>query len=142
MVEEVEANKKFEAIFGKKTNLEDAIFKMLEEKVICDKTAQYVNELLLNAKNAVLEHEISVARVENVYGNGLLELEKLKNLIENRRLELQELTQKSGEKEKQMNELQKVIEKQGTVIERKQRKLLGINKLIEQVVHLLLSLLH
>ncbi|XP_076235044.1 lethal (2) 41Ab [Calliopsis andreniformis] len=134
MSEEGQAHKKFEVILAKKNNLEDLIFKKLEQKVICDKTTQYVNELLLNAKNEVLEHEISVARIENMYGNNLLELEKLKNVIENQKLELQELSQKGNGKEKEMDELQKEIRKHETVIERKQRKILGINKLIEEIV--------
>ncbi|XP_015431039.1 PREDICTED: coiled-coil domain-containing protein 40 [Dufourea novaeangliae] len=134
LYEEEQVNKKFEIIFGKKVNLESAIFKKLEEKIICDKTAQYVNELLLNTKNAVLELEISVARIENSYGNSLLELEKFTNLLENQKTDLQDILQKNAGKEKQMDELQKEIKKYETVIERKQRKLLVINKCIEQIM--------
>ncbi|XP_076222304.1 lethal (2) 41Ab isoform X2 [Nomia melanderi] len=134
LYEEEQVNKKLEFTFGKKTNLENMIFKKLEEKIICDKTAQHVNELLLNTKNAVLEYEVTVARTENSYGNSLLELEKLLNFLENQKTELQEISQKNVEKEKQIDELQKEMRKYEIVIERRQRKLLETNKLIEQVV--------
>ncbi|XP_054004986.1 coiled-coil domain-containing protein 40 isoform X1 [Hylaeus anthracinus] len=130
---EQQANKKFEIILEKKNNVEDTIFKKLDEKVVCDKTAQYINELLLNTKTAVLQHEITVARLENLCSNNRLKLERLKNLTANQKVELEELLQKNEEKVKQLDELERDIEKYETIIERKQRKFLGINKLIKQI---------
>ncbi|XP_033205654.1 lethal (2) 41Ab isoform X1 [Bombus vancouverensis nearcticus] len=134
LYEEEQVNKRFENIFEKRNNLEDAIFKKLEEKVICNKATQYVNELLINTKNAVLQSEISVARVENTYGNNLLQLEKLKNLIENKKAELHELSQINTGKEKQIDELQKETRKYEVMMGKAQTKLLGINKLLEQIL--------
>lgn len=134
-LEEEHAQKEFEVAVAKKNNLEDLIFKKLEEKVLSDKTAQYVNNLLIKAKNAVLEHEMLVVRTENMYGNNLLELEVLTNFIENQKLEFQELLEKGSEKEKQIDELQKEIRKCETTTGRRHRKLLEIHKVIEQVVH-------
>ncbi|CAK9822119.1 Coiled-coil domain-containing protein 40 [Anthophora retusa] len=134
LYEEEQVNKKFQTVFEQKNNIENAIFKKLEEKVICSKTAQYVNELLINTKNAVLEYEISVARVENIYGNNLLELEKLTNITEHQKTELHELSQKNIGKEKQIDELQKEIKRYEIVIEKTQTKLQGINKFIDQIL--------
>lgn len=130
-------NRKLDDIIEKKNALEDAIFTKIEEKIICNKAAQYINELLINTKNAVLESDISIARVENVYGNNLLEREKLTNLIENQKLELKEVSGKKLEKGKQLDELQKEIRKYKYKIEKAQTKLLGTNKLIDQVVYAL-----
>lgn len=94
----------------------------------------------MSTKNIVLEYEISIARIENTYGNNLLQLEKLKNLIEIKKTELLELTQKNTGKEKQIDELQKETKKYEAMIGKSQTKLLGINKLIEQVVHFFLLL--
>lgn len=135
-------SKKFENIFEKRNNLEDAIFKKLEEKVICNKATQYVNELLINTKNDVLQSEISVARVENTYGSNLLQLEKLKNLIVNKKAELHELSQINTGKEKQIDELQKETRKYEVMMGKAQTKLLGINKLLEQVIYCLFLLLN
>ncbi|XP_076650150.1 lethal (2) 41Ab [Halictus rubicundus] len=126
-------NKKFEIIVGKKLNLENTIFKKLEEKIISDKTAQYVNELLLNTKNAVLEHEVLLTRTENLYGNSLLEVERFTNILENQKKELTDISKKNTEKEKHIDEFQKEMRKHEVTIERKQQKLLEINKLIEQI---------
>ncbi|KOC60545.1 Coiled-coil domain-containing protein 40, partial [Habropoda laboriosa] len=134
LYEEEQVNKKFQAIFEQKNDVENAIFKKLEEKVICSKTAQYINELLINTKNSVLEYEISVARIENIYGNNILELEKFTNVTENQKTELQELSQKNIEKEKQIDELQKEIKKHEIMIEKTQTKLQGINKFIDQII--------
>ena len=131
-------NKKFENIFEKRNNLEHTVFKKLEEKVMCNKTTKYINELLINTKDAVLQNEISVAHIENTYGNNLLQLEKLKNLIENKKIELQELLEKNVGKEKQIDELQRKIKKYETMTKKAQTKLLGINKLIDQVIHSIL----
>lgn len=92
----------------------------------------------MSTKNIVLEYEISIARIENTYGNNLLQLEKLKNLIEIKKTELLELTQKNTGKEKHIDELQKETKKYEAMIGKSQTKLLGINKLIEQVVHFFL----
>lgn len=92
----------------------------------------------MSTKNIVLEYEISIARIENTYGNNLLQLEKLKNLIEIKKTELLELTQKNTAKEKHIDELQKETKKYEAMIGKSQTKLLGINKLIEQVVHFFL----
>ncbi|XP_076637088.1 coiled-coil domain-containing protein 40-like isoform X3 [Colletes latitarsis] len=133
LYKEEQTNKKYQIIFEKKNNLEDTIFKKLEEKIICDKTAQYVNELLLNTKSAVLQHEITVAHIENLCENSRLRLEKLTNLIANQKTELEKFLQRNDGKLKQIDELQKEIKKYETAIERKQRKLLEINKFIKQI---------
>ncbi|XP_017878260.1 coiled-coil domain-containing protein 40-like [Ceratina calcarata] len=132
--EEDQVTKKLEIIVERKNSLEDTIYKKLEEKVICNKTAQYINELLINTKNSVLEYEISVARVENTYGNNLLQLEKLRNLISTEKTELDELFKTNAKKEKQIDEVQKEIKKYENMIEKTQTKLLGINKLIDQIL--------
>ncbi|CAL7949018.1 unnamed protein product [Xylocopa violacea] len=132
--EEEQITKKLENVFEKKNNLEGAVFKKLEEKLLCNKTAQYVNELLVNTKNTVLEYEISVARLENTYGSNLLQLEKLKNRIANQEAELYELSQKNSRKEKQIDALQKDIKKHDIMIQKAQTKLLEINKLIDQIL--------
>ncbi|KAK9304280.1 hypothetical protein QLX08_004277 [Tetragonisca angustula] len=134
LCEEEQVNKKFENIFEKRNNLEHTVFKKLEEKVMCNKTTKYINELLINTKDAVLQNEISVAHIENTYGNNLLQLEKLKNLIENKKIELQELLEKNVGKEKQIDELQRKIKKYETMTKKAQTKLLGINKLIDQIL--------
>ncbi|XP_076288855.1 lethal (2) 41Ab [Lasioglossum baleicum] len=133
LYEEEQVNKKFEMIVGKKANLENTIFQKLEEKIISDKTAQYVNELLLNTKNAILEHEVSLARTENSYGNSLLEVERFTNVFENLKKELHDISKRNIEKGKKIDEFQKEMKKHEVTLERKQQKLLEINKLIEQI---------
>ncbi|XP_043263387.1 coiled-coil domain-containing protein 40-like isoform X2 [Colletes gigas] len=133
LYKEEQANKKYQIICEKKNNLEDTIFKKLEEKIICDKTAQYVNELLLNTKSVVLQHEITVAHIENLCENSRLRLEKLANLIANQKTELEKFLRRNDGKVKHIDELQKEVKKYETAIERKQRKLLEINKLIKQI---------
>lgn len=134
LYEEEQISKKLETTFQKQNNLEKTIFEKLEEKLLCNKTTKYINELLMSTKNIVLEYEISIARIENTYGNNLLQLEKLKNLIEIKKTELLELTQKNTGKEKQIDELQKETKKYEAMIGKSQTKLLGINKLIEQIL--------
>lgn len=132
--EDEQVSKKLEAVFEKKKYLEDTICKKLEEKIVSNKTAKYVTELLINAKNAVLEHEITIARIENTYGNELLEVEKLANFVQNQKTEVQEMVQKNIEQEKQIDKLQKKIKKYDLTIERKQTKLLEVNKLIDKII--------
>ncbi|XP_076390320.1 lethal (2) 41Ab isoform X2 [Megachile rotundata] len=132
--EEEQVSKKLEAVFEKKKYLEDTICKKLEEKIISNKTAKYITELLINAKNSVLDSEISVARIENTYGNDLLELEKLSNLVQSQKTELQDMLQNNIDKENQIDKLQKEIKKYEITIERKQTKLLEINKLIDKIL--------
>ncbi|XP_034191697.2 lethal (2) 41Ab [Osmia lignaria lignaria] len=132
--EEEQTNRKLETIFEKKKYLEDTICEKLEEKIISNKTAKYVTELLINTKNSVLNYEISVAHIENTYGNNLLELEKLSNFVQNEKTELHELLQNNVDKEKQIDKLEKEIRKYEFMVERKQTKLLEINKLIDEIV--------
>nr|XP_012143520.1 PREDICTED: coiled-coil domain-containing protein 40-like [Megachile rotundata] len=132
--EEEQVSKKLEAVFEKKKYLEDTICKKLEEKIISNKTAKYITELLINAKNSVLDSEILVARIENTYGNDLLELEKLSNLVQSQKTELQDMLQNNIDKENQIDKLQKEIKKYEITIERKQTKLLEINKLIDKIL--------
>nr|XP_033333687.1 coiled-coil domain-containing protein 40 [Megalopta genalis] len=123
----------FTITVAKKLNLENTVFRKLEERLISNKTAQYVNELLLNTKNAVLENEVSLARTENLYGSSLLEVETFANLLENQKKELEEISQKNKEKEEEIDEFQKEMRKHEITIERKQQKLLELNKVIEQL---------
>ncbi|XP_076380556.1 lethal (2) 41Ab [Megalopta genalis] len=133
LYEEEQVSKKFEITVAKKLNLENTVFRKLEERLISNKTAQYVNELLLNTKNAVLENEVSLARTENLYGSSLLEVETFANLLENQKKELEEISQKNKEKEEEIDEFQKEMRKHEITIERKQQKLLELNKVIEQL---------
>lgn len=135
--EEEETDKEFTKFLNKQNELEKIIYGKLEEKVAHNKAARYLNKLLLDSKETIQEQELLLVETENSYGKKLLELEQLKAYKSHETTELEELLQSNNKKEKEIDEIQKDIKKHDTAIERKQIKVISLNKTIEEVRTLL-----
>lgn len=96
-----------------------------------------MNKLLLDSKETIQEQELLLVETENLYGKKLLELEQLNSYKSHEKIELEELLQGNYKKGKEIDEIQKEIKKQDTAIERKQIKVISLNKIIEEVRTLL-----
>jgi len=83
------------------------------------------------------EQELLLVETENLYGKKLLELEQLNSYQSHEKIELEELLQSNYKKGKEIDEIQKEIKKHDTAIERKQIKVISLNKIIEEVRTLL-----
>lgn len=114
--------------------MENVIYSKLEEKIAQDKAARHLNKLLLNSKEIMQEQELLLAETENSYGKKLLELEQLNSNISHEKVELEELIQRNVAREKEIDEIEKEIKKHDTAIERKQVKIVNVNKSIEEVM--------
>ncbi|EZA53658.1 Coiled-coil domain-containing protein [Ooceraea biroi] len=134
LYEEEEADKEFARFLIQQNELEDTIYRQLEEKVSHDKAARYLNKLLLGTKETMQEQELLLAETENSYGSKLLELERLNLQISLEKVELGELVQGNAAKGKQVDEIQKEMKKHDTGIERKRVKLLALSKTIEEML--------
>ncbi|KAI4501390.1 hypothetical protein M0802_003267 [Mischocyttarus mexicanus] len=131
---EEQIDKELAKLMNWKMEQESLIFEKLKEKVTHDKAARYLNKLLMNTKKIIQEQELLVVQVENSYGKNLLEMARLNTSIENEKMENHELSQKNNETEKDINELQKEIKKCDATIERKQMKVITLNKMIDQIL--------
>ncbi|XP_014598615.1 PREDICTED: coiled-coil domain-containing protein 40 [Polistes canadensis] len=131
---EEQIDKELAKLMNWKMEQENLIFEKLKEKITHDKAARYLNKLLMNTKKMIQEQELLLVQVENSYGKNLLEMARLNTSIENEKIEYQELSQRNNEKEKDINELQKEIKKSDATIERKQMKVITLNKMIDQIL--------
>ncbi|XP_043504868.1 coiled-coil domain-containing protein 40 isoform X2 [Polistes fuscatus] len=131
---EEQIDKELAKLMNWKMEQENLIFEKLKEKITHDKAARYLNKLLMNTKKMIQEQELLVVQVENSYGKNLLEIARLNTSIENEKMEYQEISQRNNEKEKDINELQKEIKKSDATIERKQMKVITLNKMIDQIL--------
>ncbi|KAI4488967.1 hypothetical protein M0804_004465 [Polistes exclamans] len=131
---EEQIDKELAKLMNWRMEQENLIFEKLKEKITHDKAARYLNKLLMNTKKMIQEQELLVVQVENSYGKNLLEMARLNTSIENEKIEYQELSQRNNEKEKDINELQKEIKKSDATIERKQMKVITLNKMIDQIL--------
>lgn len=95
-----------------------------------------MNKLLLNAKETIQSQELLLTETENLYGKKLLEMEQLDSFISHEKVELEELLQSNIVREKEIDETQKEIKKHETAIERKQVKVVALNKIIEEVIYI------
>ncbi|XP_014468728.1 PREDICTED: coiled-coil domain-containing protein 40-like [Dinoponera quadriceps] len=134
LYEEGEIDKEFAKFFNKHNELENVIYSKLEEKVTHDKTARYLNKLLLDSKESTQEQESLLMEAENSYGKKLLELEQLNLTIPEEKLEFEELLQNNAARGKEIDEIQKEIKKHEIIIERKQVKIVTLNKTIEEML--------
>lgn len=105
----------------------------LDDKVTHDKEVKYLNKLLHEAKDSNLENELNLTRFENNYGKSLLELEKLNVLIENEKFELDSVTQKNSDQQKEIDKLLNEIKNYDVLQKQKDRKISIINRKIEEV---------
>lgn len=135
--EEEEIDKEFTKFLNKQNELENTIYSKLEEKVVHNKAARYLNKLLLDSKETIQEQELLLVETENSYGKKLLELEQLNSYKSHEKMEFEELLQSNNKKGKEIDEIQKEIKKYDTTIERKQIKVISLNKIIEEVKTLL-----
>lgn len=131
--EEEETDKEFAKFLNQQNQLENTIYRQLEEKVTHDKAARYLNKLLLDSKETMQEQELLLAETENSYGSELLELEQLNSQVSHERLEFGELVQSNAAKGKEIDEIQKETKKHDAMIERKRVKILALNNIIEEV---------
>lgn len=132
--EEEEVDKELARFLNKHNELENVIYSKLEEKVAHDKTARYLNKLLLDSKESTQEQELLSVEAENSYGKKLLELEQLNATIPQEKLELEELSLSNAAKGKEIDEIQKEIKRHEVAVERKQMKIVTLNKTIEEVI--------
>ncbi|KAL6264767.1 hypothetical protein P5V15_004865 [Pogonomyrmex californicus] len=132
--EEEETHKEFRKYLNKQNELENTIYSKLEEKVAHNKAAQYLNKLLLDSKETIQEQELLLVETENSYGKKLLELEQLNSYKSHEKIELEEFLRSNDIKGKEIDEIQKEIKKHNVAIERKQVKLIGLNKIIEEIL--------
>ncbi|TGZ48143.1 coiled-coil domain-containing protein 40 [Temnothorax longispinosus] len=132
--EEEETDKEFTKFLNKQNELENTIYSKLEEKVAHNKAARYLNKLLLDSKETMQEQELLLVETENSYGKKLLELEQLNSYKSHEKVELEELLQSNNKKGKEIDEIQKEIKKHDIAIERKQMKVICLNKTIEEIL--------
>lgn len=118
---------------NEKIQLDNQVLSKLDDKLIYDKSARHLNKLLIECKNFTREQELSLDQVENVYSKTMLELEKIKNDLINTKDELQDYIDGNTEREKKIDEIDGTINKFDINIERKQRKVVDLNKIIEEV---------
>lgn len=137
--EEEEADKEFTKFLNKQNELEKTIYSNMEEKVAHNKAARYLNKLLLDSKETMQEQELLLVETENSYGKKLLELEQLNSYKSHEKIELEELVQSNNKRGKEIDEIQKEIKRHDTAIERKQIKVISLNKTIEEVRTLLIK---
>ncbi|KYN01618.1 Coiled-coil domain-containing protein 40, partial [Cyphomyrmex costatus] len=132
--EEEEIDREFIKFLNKQNELEKIIYSKLEEKVAHNKAARYLNKLLLDSKESIQEQELLLAETENSCGKKLLELEQLNSNISYEKMEFDELLQNNNKKEKDIDEIQKEVKKHDTAIERKQVKIINLNKITEEIL--------
>lgn len=92
-----------------------------------------MNKLLLDSKETIQEQELFLVETENSHGKKLLELEQLNSSFSHEKMEFEELLQSNVAKGKEIDEVQKEIKKHETAIEKKQVKVVTLNKIIEEV---------
>lgn len=114
--------------------MENTIYSKLEEKVAHDQTARYLNKLLLDSKETIQEQELFLMETENSHGKKLLELEQFNSSLSHEKTEFEELLQSNIARGKEIDEVQKEIKKHETTTERKQVKIIALNKTIEEVI--------
>jgi len=124
----------FQKILHQQNQLENSIYRELEEKITHDKAARHLNKLLSDSKDTIQEQELLLAKTENSYGSRLLESEQLNLLISQERPGLEELVRASIAKGQEMDEIQRETKKHETAIERKRIKFTALNKIIEEVI--------
>lgn len=139
--EEQEIDQELAKLTNKHNELENIIYNKLDEKVAHDKTARYLNKLLLDSKESMQEQELLFVEAENSYGKKLLELEQLNSDILQEKLEFKELLQNNAARDKEIDEIQKEIKKHEVTTERKQVKIVTLNKTIEEVIHNIMRIL-
>jgi len=132
--EEGEMDAEFRKFLDQQNQLENSIYKKLEEKISHDKAARYLNKLLSDSKDTMQEQELLLAKTENSYGSKLLESEQLNSLVSHDRTGLEELVQTNIAKEQEIDEIQKEIKQHETAIERKRVKFTAMNKVIDEVI--------
>lgn len=118
---------------NQKRVLEDDILAKLDDKVTHDKAVRYLNKLLHEAKDSNLENELNLTRFENSYGKSLLELEKLNSIIENEKFDLEAVVQNNVDKQKDIEKLQTEYRNYDVLLKQKERKIVIVNKKIEEV---------
>lgn len=121
---------------NKQNELENTIYSKLEEKIAQDKAARYLNKLLLDSKEMIQEQGLLLVETENSYGKKLLELEQLNSHISHEKTDLEELVQRNAAREKEIDEIGKEIKNHDIAIERKQVKIISLNKSIEEVMNI------
>jgi len=124
----------FHKFLYQQNQLENSIYRELEEKITHDKAARYLNKLLSDSKDTTQEQELLLVKTENSYGSKLLESEQLNSLVSHERTGLEELVRANIAKGQEMDEIQKEIEKHETAIERKRIKFTALNKIIDEVI--------
>ncbi|EFN87547.1 Coiled-coil domain-containing protein 40 [Harpegnathos saltator] len=132
--EEEGIDKEFTKFLNKHNTLENVIYSRLVEKITHDKTARYLNKLLLDSKESMQEQELLLVEAENSYGRKLLDLEQLNSTIPQEKLEFEELLQNNAARGREIDEIQKEIKKHEVAIERKQVKNVTLNKTIEEML--------
>lgn len=98
-----------------------------------DKAARHINDLLLNTKNNTQECQLLIVKTENSYGNSLLCLERAENEKISKRTELEEISQKNTEKEKEIDNIKNQIRNTLVKQERRRTKLVALNKTVEEI---------
>ena len=96
---------------------------------------RHLNKLLRDAKDLNQEQELLLVQSENVYGKNMHEIEKLTSSLENEKSDLEEFTKKIMEKEKEIDQIQAEISRCDSLIEQKQRKIVSLNKKLDEVVN-------
>lgn len=120
-------------IVQKKSSLEDSILTVLDEKLAKNKELQRMNKTLREKRYLLKEQELIIAKAENSYSANLLELEKFNALIANEKEQIEEMSKRNLEKEREMEALQMEERRVESDIGNKQRKIVFTNKKIEEV---------
>lgn len=113
--------------------MENDVLTKLEDKVIQDKAVRSLTKQLRDTRETVNQLELSMIQTENQYRKNLLNLERLTSDVSSRKEDLEELAHSNSVREKELADLQGQIEKYNSLIERKQKQIVELNKKIDEI---------
>ncbi|KAH0540643.1 coiled-coil domain-containing protein 40-like [Cotesia glomerata] len=131
--EEKSLDQEFDKLAHQKKTLENDVLTKLEDKVIQDKAVRSLTKVLRDTRETVNQLELSMIQTENQYGKNLLNLERLTSDVSSRKEDLEELAHSNSVREKELADLQGQIEKYNSLIERKQKQIVELNKKIDEI---------
>lgn len=120
-------------ILNKKLKLEEDIVSNLDDKITHNKVIRHLNKLLSDIRDSNQEQELSMMQTENTYGKNIHEIEKLNSRLDNEKTDLQEIEKENIKRDKEIKQMEAEIEKCDNLLEQKQRKIITLNKKIEEV---------
>ncbi|CAD6201324.1 GSCOCG00000125001-RA-CDS [Cotesia congregata] len=131
--EEKSLDQELDKLAHQKKTLENDVSTKLEDKVIQDKAVRSLTKVLRDTRETANQLELSMIQTENQYGKNLLNLERLTSDVSSRKEDLEELAHSNSVREKELADLQGQVEKYNSLIERKQKQIVELNKKIDEI---------